>query len=289
LDASLFLGIDGGASKCHARLEDSTGRILGEGSSGPANFSLDQVQAQTSILEAAKVALHAAGLPWEDIKLCQAGIGMAGAGPAELRIKLMDGWHPFAKANFASDAHVAWLGAHGGSEGAVICLGTGSIGYGRHEEKTIVLGGWGADISDEASASAIGREALRRSIWAWDGRAKPTSLTENVLAMFGGNPASMALDARKATPAEYAAFAPLVFQFGAQKDAIATSILQDAALHVVRMIDLFSELGIARIALMGGTAEAMKRWLPNEKRNRLCTPYGDGVDGAILLAKRSMS
>lgn len=287
MDVSLFLGIDGGASKSQARLEDASGRILGEGSSGPANLSQDLLQAKTSILESATAALHAAGLPSEDIERCQVGIGLAGAGPVKLRISLMDDWHPFSKVNFASDAHVAWLGAHRGGEGAVICLGTGSIGYARHDNKMTVLGGWGSDISDEASASAIGREALRRSIWAWDGRAKPTPLTENVLAMFDGNPASMAVDARTATPAEYAAFAPLVFQFGEQDDSIAASILQDAALHVSRMIELFSEQGIERIALMGGIAEMMKPWLPSEKRARLCAPYGDGVDGAILLAKQS--
>ncbi len=36
----LFLGIDGGGSKCRARLCDGAGRALGEGEAGAANVAL---------------------------------------------------------------------------------------------------------------------------------------------------------------------------------------------------------------------------------------------------------
>ena len=34
----LFLGVDGGGTRCRARLADLSGKILGEGSAGPANI-----------------------------------------------------------------------------------------------------------------------------------------------------------------------------------------------------------------------------------------------------------
>ena len=40
MSESLFLGVDGGGSRCGARLKDQAGRILGEGSGGPGNARL---------------------------------------------------------------------------------------------------------------------------------------------------------------------------------------------------------------------------------------------------------
>ena len=37
----LFLGIDGGGTKCRARLRNAEGRLLGEGTGGPSNIRLD--------------------------------------------------------------------------------------------------------------------------------------------------------------------------------------------------------------------------------------------------------
>ena len=37
----LFLGIDGGGTKCRARLRNAQGDLLGEGTGGPSNIRLD--------------------------------------------------------------------------------------------------------------------------------------------------------------------------------------------------------------------------------------------------------
>ena len=58
----LFIGIDGGASSCRARLSDMNGNLLGEGSSGPANIHLDLDLARESIRTASRSAARAAGL-----------------------------------------------------------------------------------------------------------------------------------------------------------------------------------------------------------------------------------
>ena len=45
----LFLGVDGGATSCRARLCDLEGNLLGEGSSGPANIHSDLLGSLQSI------------------------------------------------------------------------------------------------------------------------------------------------------------------------------------------------------------------------------------------------
>lgn len=286
-NGSLFLGIDGGASRTHARLRDGSGRLLGEGTAGAANVSLDLEQARASVLEAAAGALRASGLPRADMARCHAGLGLAGAGRPDRQERLLNGWNPFATVRVASDAYIAWLGAHGGEDGAIVILGTGSICYGQIGARTYVLGGWGTEISDEAGAAAIGREALRRSIWAWDGRSAMTPLAKNLLAMFGGTPVLLADAARTAAPADFAAYAPLVFQFAQQGDRLAVEILHLAAEHVVRMIERLFALGFSRVAMTGGIAASMTPWLPAELLPRLCAVRDDASEGAIKMAMRA--
>ena len=49
-----------------------------------------------------------------------------------------------AGVSLATDAHTAALGAHGGAPGAVIAVGTGSVGYRLHADGSAKLvGGWG--------------------------------------------------------------------------------------------------------------------------------------------------
>jgi len=47
-----YLGIDGGGSRCRARIEDGNGRLLGEGISGPATTRIGVEKAWRSIMEA---------------------------------------------------------------------------------------------------------------------------------------------------------------------------------------------------------------------------------------------
>ncbi|MBX3581357.1 MAG: N-acetylglucosamine kinase [Rhizobiaceae bacterium] len=285
---ALFLGIDGGASRCRARLRDMSGKLLGEGHSGPANIAVDVEQARESVMEAAAGALLTAGLAPNDTILCHAGVGLAGAATKDRQQQLLEGWKPFATIRLASDAYIAWLGAHGGEDGAVVVLGTGSVCYGRIGAREHFLGGWGSELSDEGGAASIGRECLRRSIWAWDGRIGMTPLSENVLAMFGGTPVSLIAAVRKATLADHAAYAPLVFQFAEQGDDVAVAILRDAVVHVSRMIGCLVSNGFGRIALVGGIASPMISWLPDDVRAHLCAPRNDANEGAIMMARQAI-
>jgi glucosamine kinase len=50
----LLIGIDGGATRCLARIRDMNGNLLGEGEGGPANIHSDFSIARESIRAATK-------------------------------------------------------------------------------------------------------------------------------------------------------------------------------------------------------------------------------------------
>ena len=158
-----FIGIDGGASSCRARLRDMEGKFLGEGCSGPANIHLDLDLAKESVRAASRAAVRAAGMDERILHRVHAGLGLAGAGLKSPCEQLRAGLSSFASTVVATDAYIAWLGAHQGGNGGIVILGTGSSGLAIVDGRRIDVAGWGAEISDEAGGQRMGREALRRT------------------------------------------------------------------------------------------------------------------------------
>jgi glucosamine kinase len=58
----LLLGVDGGGTRCRARLADLTGEVLGEDVTGPANIGLGLQESLTSLLRATGDCLKQADL-----------------------------------------------------------------------------------------------------------------------------------------------------------------------------------------------------------------------------------
>src|SRR5690349_21815046 len=85
----LLIGVDGGGTRCRARIRDLGGALIGEGSGGPANIRLGPDVAGRSILEACEAALRAGGLEPGRLDGSYAGLGLAGAGQASDREALL--------------------------------------------------------------------------------------------------------------------------------------------------------------------------------------------------------
>src|ERR1700752_3758207 len=98
-----YLGIDGGGSRCRARIEDENGRLLGEASSGPATTRIGVPKGSRSIMEATETAAAQAGLAREDFLRMHAGIGLAGLGRRGAEEALKKIAHPFASVVLISD------------------------------------------------------------------------------------------------------------------------------------------------------------------------------------------
>jgi glucosamine kinase len=281
---TLFIGIDGGGTHCRARIRDGDGRLLGEGSGGPANLRLGAAVAMASVVEAAKAAAKAGGLQDRDLTRAAAGLGMAGAIDAARNDALLAEPHPFSRAAIDTDAYIAWLGAFAGGDGAILIIGTGSAGLAVVKGKRFNLGGWGNVVSDDGSGNEIGRHAIRRALWAHDGMAPMTPLAEKILDRFDHDPPKVVSWADQARPADFAQLAPLVLDHAAKGDALGIAVVEAAAAGAARIADRLLGVGAPGLCLRGGLAAPLRPWLPERIRAKLVAPQGDALEGALRLA-----
>jgi glucosamine kinase len=282
----LYIGVDGGGTSCRARIRDAAGTLLGEGRGGPANVRLGPEPVMDSIMAACRAALAQGGLRDEDLRRAHVGLGLAGANQKQSALELLSHPKPFAQVVLDTDAYTAWLGAFRGEEGAILIVGTGSVGFGVFNGEPVYVGGWGADISDEGSGATIGRDVIRRALWAFDGRAAATPLTDKVMEFFDRSGSTIVKWASESKPADYARFAPFVFEYAERRDPIGLAIARQAATDVALIASRLLDLGAPKVCLIGGLAAPLRPWLPPPIQSRLATPLGDAMDGAILMAQR---
>ncbi len=282
---SFYLGIDAGGSHTRARLSAEDGTVLGSGSAGPANSRQGLAVAIEAIEAACGAAIAEAGLGSEEVSQIRAGVGIAGLNRKGVIQGLREYPFPFASLGIASDAAIACLGAHAGRDGGIVIVGTGSVGFARVGEKTVVVGGYGFPISDEGSGADLGLRAIRASLWARDGRIAQTPMTLEVLELFHGSAGEIVawMDCARAT--DYAKLAPLVMDHADRGDPVAEPIVQEGARRVDRLIRVLLERGAPSCCLMGGLAFRMQDWLAAGVRRHLREPLGDALSGAILLAE----
>jgi glucosamine kinase len=287
MTTALYLGVDGGGTRCRARLEDADGRVLGRGLSGPASMRFGIAAASESILAATRQALTQAGLSDDVLKTIYAGIGLAGTGQLGAREALAAWRHPFAGAWFEGDGYLAWLGAFGGDDGGIVVCGTGSIGI-TYKGHTIRVGGYGFPVSDEGSGAHIGLNAIRYALRTLDGRATPTEFAKERLDRFSSNPAIVVRWSETASATDYAAFAAIVIKHAATAEPAATNLLRDAAVHIAGLVEAVLARGAPRVALVGGLVEFIRPYLPATTAARLTAPQADAMAGGVMLAKQKL-
>jgi glucosamine kinase len=282
----LFVGVDGGGTGCRARIEDAAGCPLGTGIAGPATLRLGVDRALVEVERACRGALAEAGLGTDALGSMHAAVGLAGVGRKGVHEQLTARPHPFRSVAYAHDATIACIGAHGGRDGGIVIVGTGSVGFAVVGEREVRIGGYGFPISDEGSGADLGLHAIRLALRAHDERAVGTSLTRDVLMRFHNDPFEAVGWMDRATATEYATFAPLVMRHADAGDPIARRIVRDAAEQIDELVRRLMECGAARVALLGGLASSMQPWLAPDVQRRLVAVEGDAVDGALRLARR---
>jgi glucosamine kinase len=283
---TLFLGVDAGGTASKARLTDENGKVLGEAKDGPANTRIGLDALHATLMDVCMQAVKAAGLSEGDLPQIRCGMGIAGINRMGMKPQIQALEFPFANIQFSSDAMIANLGAHMGGDGAILILGTGSVGLVKRGEDSFSIGGYGFPISDEGSGAALGLSAIRHALRALDGRTRPSPLSQAVTKEFDNAIPKVIAWMDEASPGDYASFAPLVMDYAENGDEIALSIVRDAALHVERFIETIITRGAPRCVLMGGLAERMKPWLRQRIVAQLDEPLGDALDGALILAGR---
>jgi glucosamine kinase len=212
-------------------------------------------------------------------------VGLAGVRRKGMLEELVARPHPFRSVRYVNDATIACLGAHRGSDGGVVIIGTGSIGLAIINRREVRIGGYGFPVSDDGSGAALGLGALRVALKAHDGRIAKTPLASEMMRRFQDDPLEVIALTDSATATDYAGFAPLVFDFAEQGDVAALGLVREAAKEIEGLANRLFQCGTPRVALVGGLAQRMQPFLAPDIRERLVPSMGDAIDGALLLAR----
>ncbi|MGB8813254.1 MAG: BadF/BadG/BcrA/BcrD ATPase family protein [Paracoccaceae bacterium] len=279
----LFLGIDGGGTRCRAAVSDASGCVLGTGSAGPANIATDIENARVNILDATMQALQGVVGPSaaDVLPHLHAALGLAGANVPTCAARLSTTL-PFASIQIKSDAVIAAKGALHNDDGIVAALGTGSVFAVQRAGKLSQNGGWGFVLGDEGGGAWLGRALLSRSLRAVDGVEPMTPLLQSTLNDLGASSGvlSFGLTGR---PADFAAFAP---QIAASNDVAARAIMLQAETDITAMIDHLQGSAPVPVTFIGGLGQIFAARLADRWPQRIA--YGSGLDGALWFARRGI-
>lgn len=284
---ALLLGVDGGGTGCRARLTDATGAKLGEATAGPANIRFGLERSFSAILQATTECLVQAGLSSKDSSRITACLALAGASEPKHLAAAQDYPHPFRRAVVTTDAHAACVGAHGGRDGGIVIVGTGSIGWAERKGLHYRVGGWGWPVSDEGSGAWLGHEALRRVLWACDGRIAWSPLLRAIFTRFDQDPHAILQWTINAVPRDLGSIAPLIVAHTAHNDPVGRELMCMAASSIDALAQRLIAVGTERLSLLGGLAGHVAPWLSDATNSHLVAPKGDALEGALLLARQT--
>ena len=292
----LFIGVDGGGTKCKVRVEDAEGQLIGQAVSGPANIRLSVESAWHAINEGLETALKPLGISSfqkNDYRL-HGCFGLAGCEVIEAKKTFLNHAHPFADLHLVTDAHIACVGAHHGQDGAIIIIGTGVVGYQVQQNKNSKVSGWGFPHDDEGGGAWLGLEAVKLTFQWLDHRMEKSPLVEDIFAYFNHDLDHLVKWANDAASTDYAKLAPLVINHAQQEEIAAVRLLKKAA-HAIDRIDhalvkmqLEAEEKLP-CCLVGGVAPFIEPLLSEELRGRLVARKDDPSVGAILLIRKMIT
>lgn len=281
-----FIGVDGGGSGTRVRLADRDGRELAEGASGPSGLLHGIERAWAAVEDAAAQAFRAAGLALPDRQHVAIGLGLAGVHNKQWAAQFVAANPGYAKVALETDAGTTLLGAHCGRPGAIIALGTGSVGEvmladgSRYE-----VGGWGFPSGDEAGGAWIGLRAVNHIQQVIDGRATGSPFASAVIDACGGMRDAIQVWLAGANQTQYAQLARLVLQH-ADADPTARAIVLEAGRQVALIAHALDAGATLPIALCGGLAAPLRPYLPQSLLQRLVPPQGDSAAGALRLIQQ---
>jgi N-acetylglucosamine kinase-like BadF-type ATPase len=180
----LVLGIDGGGTKTDCVLMDESGAILARARSGPSNpMRIALSIAIESLSHATEEALRVGHTRREQVARIVAGLaGTSDRNVSEEMQSQLQSLFPRAIVTVCTDMDLTLASAGDGAVVAIIS-GTGSAVAGRDAEGNIErAGGHGVLDGDPGSATAIGRQAIKRALRVRDRLGRDSELGRRILA-----------------------------------------------------------------------------------------------------------
>jgi len=306
-----YLGVDGGGTNCRIRLADENLVTLADAGGGRSNLQIDNGDpAWHSITQGTREVFAKAGIDFAETANTYACFGMAGGRLPSARDAFAARDWPFAGVQVYDDIDIARAGAHGGEDGAVIIVGTGSAALAMVEGVRHQCGGWGFHIGDQMSGAILGRELVRRAVEATDGLVSGSPLTEAVVHKLGGSlDAVMDWSFPKAAgaagvadnrvdnphtlvgraPAEYGALVPLFFDYYEKGDPIALELMELELRYIDNYVNWFKQRGARRMAAVGGFGTRLYPLMIARYGDFIVHPLHEPLHGAVILAKQKFA
>jgi glucosamine kinase len=281
---AFLIGIDGGGTGTRTLVADASGRerVRAEGGPSALGLGIDAAWQQiVATLQRAFTELDQSFMPGE----CAIGLGLSGVHNASWAKDFLSAAPAFAAIRLDTDGFTTLLGAHDGQPGAIVAVGTGTIGevwFGGNAKRTV--SGWGFPSGDEGSGAWIGLRAAQLAQKALDGRAPRGPLADAVIHHLGGDIDAAFRWLGAARQTTFAQLTPLVLA-QATRDAAADTILRAAGEEIAAVALALDPDARLPLALCGGLADALRPWLPAELVNRACQPLGDSAQGALHLIR----
>lgn len=302
-----YLGVDGGGTNCRIRLANENLETLADAAGGRSNLQIEAGEpAFRSITEGTKEVFSRAGIDIAEAANTYACFGMAGGRLPSARDAFEQRPWPFARVRVYDDIDIARAGAHGGEDGAVIIVGTGSAAMALVNGQRHQCGGWGFQIGDQMSGAILGRELVRRSVEAADGLLPASPLTEAVIDKLGGsidtvmdwsfpqdprgpapagNGAPSTLLGR--APAEFGALIPLFFDYYEQGDPVAKELMELELSYIDTYVRWFKARNAKVMAIVGGFGERLFPILTQRYGDFVALPKFEPLNGAVILARQN--
>jgi N-acetylglucosamine kinase-like BadF-type ATPase len=248
---SLVVGIDAGGSSVAGRSDDAA-FALAQG----ANVRTLGVELGAERI--LRVVKRLAGEAIPDALY----VGAAGAADAALASELqrrLSRALPQSRVAVGDDLEIALRASIPTGDAVALIAGTGSVAYAEIAGKAYRAGGHGPLLGDEGSGFAIGRDALRITLRALDGRVARSGLTAEVERQFGASAHEM-LERTAADQRAIAGIARLVVRYAENGDPVATAIVREAATNLYDLLEAaLRKAGAERrelpLALVGGLVE----------------------------------
>jgi N-acetylglucosamine kinase-like BadF-type ATPase len=301
-----YLGVDAGGTKTLAVICDDTGRVIGVGRDGAANYqAVGVATAARAIGAAVEAALAAAGASRGTV--VGACFGVAGADrDVDFRVirELLEPVTPTPRFTLVNDTLVALRA--GTPDGVGVCCigGTGANCIGRNRLGVLKkVGGLGWVSGDSGSAGQIAADAVVAALQGREGRGPETVLYARLCAALHLKLLDDIIELEfpgRGDPLDLGSLAPLVFAAAAEGDEVALEVLRRHGRGVARaalcaLRALFAPDAAVPVVLGGsvlarGSHDALRAAIAAELQEahpaaRLVRLEDEPVLGALLLAR----
>lgn len=281
----VLIGVDGGGTGCRVAVGTARDGVMATAEGGRANPASEFEIALRNIDAVIRTALTKAGLPQSALPGATAHLGLAGVMTHSAGTRVVKALG-FKRATVTDDRTIAVCGALGGHDGFLLSVGTGTIAAATKDGVDRAVGGWGFQVSDQASGAWLGRKALEHTLLCHDGLARHTDLTSALLAEFDNEPSKISTFSMRAQPGDFGAFAPQIVAAARDGDHLGQSIMQSGSNHLLRCLETLGFTAGDRLCLTGGVGPHYAEHLPSEVLAGRQNCLGSALEGAFQLAKR---